>query len=702
MYLSDIIPNKSKVAQFERKGIETTEELALYFPRKYNDYRTVTAIRDLVPEKMQVVRGYVESLYHPAAGRPAKVRVVDSNRDSMYISYFGSTYMFDKLVKGREYFFAGKISWFGNTPSMTNPVMQSETSAALRIAPVYSKIRGMSDEYLISSIREAVRHTIDDYDKNERSELAKTIGVCPFDTALWEIHNPSGDKELEAAKLRIDYEKIFDFYEGVKLNGTSKLASSIKPFKKDDKARKLIKNLPFPLTNGQKAAVKSLHDKFFSGMKVNSIISGDVGCGKTLVAVIAALFAAENGYQTILVAPTKILATQHLSSFRTYLSGLGVKVEGLFGDTKKKDRQKILDDLANGKVHVLIGTHAVLSPSITFKKLGLTITDEEQKFGTRQKELLETGDKASLHHVAMTATPIPRSMAKTLYTDDVEVIRIPDLPTGRVPIKTTYEENVYKAFDAVREEVEKGHKAYVVCPFIEDSDNETFKDVISLESALESFEQYLQMHPGFKPKTGSISGQLKSDEIDETVTDFAEGDTDILFSTSIVEVGVNVPKASMILIMNADRFGLSSLHQMRGRVGRSDIASYCVLQAPSKTERIDIMVRETNGFIIAEKDMQLRGPGQILGLAQTGESKEIDAIIRNPSLAIRIKEFVFKTNYQIRTGNVSFTASFDMFAPGGIRIDAASHGKKEDVTELLQALVEYAQAALNERKELNG
>jgi len=381
------------------------------------------------------------------------------------------------------------------------------------------------------------------------------------------------------------------------------------------------------------SACGEIINKMKEGTMVDSILSGDVGCGKTIVACVCAFLMKENGYQTVVAAPTKVLAMQHFETFRQFLPD--AEIELLTGATTTKEKNRVKGNTKSGNTQVLIGTHSVLSSEIVFNNLGLCIIDEEQKFGTEHKEGLRSFK--NVHFLSMTATPIPRSLSKVLYGDSGDVIRIAGKPKNRLPVITSYTESETEAFDIVSQEVEKGHRAYIVCPFIEDSDSERFLDVRSVTSEKELFETYMKKN-NLNISCSLIAGNMKNKEIEEEIRKFSEGESQILFSTSIVEVGVNVPEASCIVIINAERFGLSQLHQLRGRVGRSDIQSFCVLVSKHLTERIEIIKRKQDGFEIAEEDMRLRGPGDILGNDQSGANKTIDTILAYLELSLKVQK----------------------------------------------------------------
>lgn len=401
-------------------------------------------------------------------------------------------------------------------------------------------------------------------------------------------------------------------------------------------ADQFIQSLPFELTVDQKAAVESVYTGMNQEQPLNALISGDVGCGKTAVALISALIARENGGQVIIMAPTLVLAKQHYDEMTKLAGPEGFAL--LTSDTKARDRKKILAGLEDGSVSILIGTHAVLSDKLAFQNLALTIVDEEHRFGAAHKALLDSFDKAGAHHLSMTATPIPRSYASSIYGGCLDIITIQTMPKGRKPVITSVEHDRQAVYQKLLDEVRAGHQAYVVCPFIEDSESERVKDVLSVAAATKELQDFLAKEaPMYRAE--SISGDMKQKDILATIDQFARNEIQILVSTTIVEVGVNVPNATAITVMNADRFGLAALHQLRGRVGRKGDQGYCYLVSAVDNEKLAAMTMYASGFKIAEIDLGLRGPGDVLGLEQTGDSKIIDLILHYPKTATAVRAY---------------------------------------------------------------
>lgn len=628
---------KQKVNQFIKKGVNSIEDLLFYFPRKYYDFREPVLIRNLVEGTVQEVAGKV--IWIRSNSFATNVRIRDAEGFEITIAFFGNAWQIRNMQVGETWYIGGKvtISTYDFNPTISNPIYVSKTTGG--IMPVYSKITGMSDDYLKQSIRQALSfyqaHTV----PAQKDVQAASIRLMPLQMALTQMHQPQSVELFRQAKTRITYEQIYSFYKDLYKN--NRFAGLIQPpeIKSESMLDQFIADLPFPLTNGQASAILEIRKAAKNRERMNAIISGDVGCGKTLVAIAAALLMHENHLQTTVMAPTLVLATQHFEEFSQRLSPLGVRVALLTSNTKKKERSELLKRVKSGEIDVLIGTHSVLSPDIQFKNLGMTIIDEEHKFGTRQKELMEELDKLGAHHISMTATPIPRSYALTVYGTAVNIITIPDMPKGRKTVETQHIQKMEEALEKIYQEVQKGHQGYMVVPFVEDS--ESLKTVASVASTVAAAEDYYaKHHPGMR--VGSISGAMKQADILKTVEAFSAGQFDLLISTTIVEVGVNVPNATMIAILNADRFGLAALHQLRGRVGRKGDQGYCLLVSEKDTQRLDILCTCHNGFEIAEQDMKLRGPGDLIGEKQSGDGSAaaIQAILSHPKLAASIRNFL--------------------------------------------------------------
>lgn len=623
----------TKEAQFLAKGITTLEELVQFFPRKYYDFRAITPISKLVSGAWQCVKG---TIIRKTPGKPNKIIIEDNNKNHLSISFFG-TYPFSHIEKDSTWFFAGKISDYCGYPYMVNPPYASKRPWEVnRIIPVYPKIKGMSQEYLEKKISEAMAITHAASGTTEKDLLARKLSLMEWPAAIKAMHDPESPSQASQAAKRISFDEIYDFYEKLQRRKLYRPAAiSIKGISRE-KTDDFVNHIPFSLTTGQQNTVEAIIKQISAGGRVDSIVSGDVGCGKTLVAIILSVFMAENNLQTAVLAPTLVLAKQHYEEFSRQLAPLGINVALLTGESKKKEREVIKEGITNGTIHVLIGTHAILSSELNFHQLGMAIIDEEHKFGVAQKQALEQFDRAGAHHVSMTATPIPRSMATAIFGDETTVLPIKTMPAGRKPVITTIESSLEAICEKLKREIAAGHQAYVICPYIEDSGDEA---IWSVETTTVALRKALT---AYGIAVDSISGNMSSKQISAVMDEFSSGKLDILVSTTIVEVGVNVPNATIVAVLSANRFGLSGLHQLRGRVGRGGDQGFCCLLTDKPSSKLDILCRTNDGFVIAEEDMALRGPGDIMGEAQTGDNHTLQLILKLPKMSAKIKEYIAK------------------------------------------------------------
>lgn len=638
--------SKQKQAQFESKGLTSVEDIAYFFPRRYIDFRKVSRVNDIQVGEFCALEGVVKEKWEGGGSSyTAKIEELKETRPgykaTFYVSWFGTSYYIDKLVTGNSYIFCGKTSVFrGNLYISTPLAFGQDKDKVCSIMPIYSKIQGMSADYMTRQINASIDFLRLNDKGGPKDLFASSLGLMPKYAAIREMHQPSDPQRYKHAAQRMDFEEIYDFYEDLSRKNMYLVGTQVERATSEETTRKAIAALPFPLTDDQTVVIDTIIREAKSGRRIHSIISGDVGCGKTMVAILSCVFMAENGCQSIVMAPTLVLARQHYQSFTAICDKLKITVGLLTTETKKKERKSLLKAFEAGDLDILIGTHSVLSDDVAPCSLGLTIIDEEHKFGVAQKAKLEEFDKAGVHHISMTATPIPRSIANSVYGTDLDVLAIRSMPAGRKPVVTKQYFNMDGAFEKMYEEIQKGHQCYVVCPFIDDSESTKFQDVVSVTAASAAMTKYFAQKPN-AVKTGIISGNMKQQSILETVSQFERGELDVLLSTTIVEVGVNVPNATAITIMSAERFGLAGLHQLRGRVGRGDAQSYCLLCSAARTERLDILCSTTDGFAIAEEDFRMRGPGDITGVAQSGDSAIINKIIRRPKLAQLIRQRFF-------------------------------------------------------------
>ncbi len=635
MYIKGVGP---KVAyKLNKLGIYTAQDLIMYFPKKHIDYSSRTLIRDLKEGENTTVFGYIKSVSaFNTKNNLAVVKVaVTDESGRLDLSFFhakSNRFMLERVkaqfptnagimlsgsVKRNNY--DGKLTFDKpNYSIMTGEFLEDKNSNLnlARIVPIYSVCEDLS----IKVLRRAIYNAIQTY-KNEIENvipdfIREKYGILDKKTAVEQIHFPETMELLEQSRFSLIFEELFLIQlKLVRLreqnaHNHSSLALKIK---ENGLVRQFIDNLPFELTGGQKRAVNEILHDLNSDIPMARLLQGDVGSGKTVVAAIMLLAGVENGYQGALMAPTEILAQQHYNNLLQWLTPMGISVGLFLGSQGKKEREKFRTDLRNGQMNIAIGTHALIQEGVDFNNLGAIVVDEQHRFGVKQRNVLKKKSQ-NPQILTMTATPIPRTLALTVH-GDLDLTIIDELPKGRKPVKTSLVTSHRGVYELIKQEIESGRQAYVVYPLIEESETLSAK-----AATIEAERLQNEIFPQFK--IGLLHGKLKNDEKDKVMKDFKDKKYDILVSTTVVEVGVDVPKATVMLIENAERFGLSQLHQLRGRVGRSDLQSYCILHTSTKSqetkERLNIMTQTNDGFVIAEKDLQLRGPGEFLGTRQSG------------------------------------------------------------------------------------
>ncbi len=597
-------------------GVTTINALIHYFPRDYEDWSHPIPI--LGAEWMDrccikvVVGGNVR---HHKAKSGIEVYEVDAYDESasIHIVFFNQKYTALKLEAGREYLLYGQVVLRGDKRQILSPSVSDPTTRQC-IHPVYKRSGSITSNYIEKCVREALHSYGAGLTDPLPIKLREEYGLMSLTEAMSEIHFPSSMDKMMEARERFMFEELFYLQLGLKQKRASnKTATNV--VIKNDCTDEFISRLPFTPTGAQTRTIETAMQDMMSGYLMNRLVQGDVGSGKTMVAAALMYVTAKNGYQSALMAPTEILARQHLKTLEKFFDGTSVTVKALTGNTPAAERREILAGLSSGEIDVIVGTHALISDGVDYKNLGLVITDEQHRFGVRQRgKLQEKGN--GVHVLVMSATPIPRTLAHALY-GDLEVSIIDELPAGRIPIETyRIDSNIrQRAFGYIKKHLDEGRQGYIVCPLVDDGE---------IEGVLSATEYYnLVKDDAFKDyNVGLLHGQMKPDEKAEVMSRFVSGDIDLLISTVVIEVGVDVPNAVIMLIENAERFGLSQLHQLRGRVGRGQYKSTCILLSDNKSkqtnERLSVMTETNDGFIIAEQDMQLRGPGDFYGSRQHG------------------------------------------------------------------------------------
>lgn len=629
----------------EKRKMETVEDVCQLFPSKYYDF---SFINPLNTSRLDKNYAFVCKLVSYELKKQSSIYIVRCTLHDIYtqnelcVSWFGTTEMYNVLKKdyhpGDTCFIGGKLKASNkkNLFFMSNPIIfkKYDGESDCHIYTAYEKIRGISESNFERIINECLEHaTIPD--KVPR-ELLHKYNLMSKDEAIREMHKPSSVEGVKKAKYRLNIDDLLYFALQLEEKKRNLPAGSVYGIHSLAITTKIIKNLPFQLTKDQKSAYEELVNRIRSGKRLNALIQGDVGCGKTILAFLLMFVMADNGFQSVLLAPTQVLASQHYNELKEMAAQYNIDVVYIANGLKKKEREAILKSIEDGSALMIVGTHSVLSKEVKFHDLGLSITDEEHRFGVLQREEITTKAKAGMHTVTMSATPIPRSLSDVLLST-TEVFNIQSMPNGRKPIQTAICASQNTIFQFIKKEIEKGHQAYVVCPLIEDKQG-VMEGILSVE---QTYTEYANIFG--KNAVAVLNGKMNEDETEKVIRSFKNGEIKILVSTTVVEVGVNVSNATVIVINNAERFGLASLHQLRGRVGRGNSQGYCILNSVHKNnKRLLALCKYKNGFQIAESDYALRGSGNILGTEQSGSNYYVELSMKYPDLFSELQKYAKK------------------------------------------------------------
>lgn len=630
MFLTGVGPKKKEILSKEL-GIQSYRDLLEYYPYKYVDRTKLYLISELVQDMPFVqIKGHILSFEEYDMGKRKK-RVVahfaDGHGVCDLVWFNGIQYVYKNYLIGKEYIVFGKPTFYGGRFQFTHPDIDDANDLQLNdmgMQPFYSTTEKMKKvgltsramerltKTLVAKISSPLKETLPDF-------ITQRLHLISRDEAMRKIHYPKSVDDTKRAQLRLKFEELFYVQLNI-LRYASDHRRKYRGYNFKTVGAQFnwfyTHNLPFQLTNAQKRVMKEIRADMANGQQMNRLLQGDVGSGKTLVALMSMLIAIDNNFQACLMAPTEILAEQHLQTIKEFLKGMNLRIELLTGIVKGKKRKEVLDGLIDGSIHIVVGTHAIIEDKVQFNNLGLAVIDEQHRFGVAQRAKLWSKSTNPPHVLVMTATPIPRTLAMTIY-GDLDVSVIDELPPGRKPIETVhkYDSQTTSLYNGIRQQIDLGRQVYIVFPLIKESEKMDLKNLeTGYETLLEVFPQY---------KLSKIHGKMKDKEKEEEMRRFAEGETHILVATTVIEVGVNVPNASVMIIFDAQRFGLSQLHQLRGRVGRGAEQSYCILVTPYQLstetrKRIDIMCNTNDGFEIAEADLKLRGPGDLEGTQQSG------------------------------------------------------------------------------------
>ena len=618
-YIKGVGPNR--VVLLNKLGIYTLKDLITYYPRDYEDRSKPKLINDVLDGEEVLIKGFVVSKM-----LELKVRknltiyklIIRDETGQCTITWYNQPYLKRVFIVGNEYSFYGKVSKKGNRVEMNSPVFDNiETNKNTgKIVPIYPLTYNLSQNTIRQIIENRLNEVEDELQETIPEYLRKEYNLININSAIHNIHFPQEFSDFKKARTRLVFEELLDMQLALLSlkNKYTQEKVGIK-FDKNIKISNVINDLPFKLTHAQLKVLEEIDTNMESEKTMNRLLQGDVGSGKTIVSIISTYKAVKSGYQVAVMAPTAILASQHLESFTEVLNKYGIKCELLISSVTKKKKDEILEKLQSGEIDVLIGTHAILEDNVIFKNLGLVVTDEQHRFGVRQRSTIAAkGNNPDV--LVMTATPIPRTLALILY-GDLDISIIDELPPNRKKIETyaVTKSMTERVNNFIKKQINEGRQIYVVCPLVEENEE------IKANSVIELAEEYKnKIFKGYRVEY--IHGKMRPKEKDEIMQKFKDGKIDILISTTVIEVGVNVPNSSTMVVENAERFGLAQLHQLRGRVGRGEYQSYCILKYNGGSdvvrERMKIMQDTNNGFVIAEKDLELRGSGEFFGTKQHG------------------------------------------------------------------------------------
>ena len=631
-YLKGVGPNRSDILKKEFQ-IFTYDDLLNFFPFRYIDRTKFYKISEIQKSNadVQIIGRFTDIYYFKNIKSNRLIGTFNDGNQIIEIVWFKATKWIEKSIKlNTDYVLYGKPNWYLNKFSIAHPELdvfsEFKNKQVEGLLPIYSSnervlSRGITNKFFREVIFNIINTSINFLKENLSKEINEKYSLISKQQAYRNIHFPSNHELLSKAEFRLKYEEFFYLQLEFLMSNISK-KSKFKGFnfsKVGDSFNKFYKShLPFLLTNAQKRVIKEIRKDFSSNAQMNRLLQGDVGSGKTIVALLSSLIAIDNNFQVCFLAPTEILAQQHFNSLNDSLNKINITVNILTGSSTKKDRIKLFSDLISGEINILVGTHAVLEDNVRFKNLGFVIIDEQHKFGVAQRSKLWKKNITPPHVLVMTATPIPRTLAMSVY-GDLDISIIDELPPGRKAVKTVHrsDRNRLEIFKFLKDEINKGRQVYIVYPLIEESKKLDYKDL------MDGYESISREFPNSKYQISILHGRMKSEDKAIEMKRFKEGKTNIMVSTTVIEVGVNIPNASVMVIESSEKFGLSQLHQLRGRVGRGSENSYCILMTSNKLssdarKRIKTMTSTNDGFKVAEVDMEIRGPGNLLGTQQSG------------------------------------------------------------------------------------
>ncbi len=644
--IKGIGPKKAK--SLNQMGIFSIRDLLYYFPRTYEDRRKIKSISSIVEGEKAYIRAVIKKIENKKVKHGLRMGrvLIDDGKESIYAVFFNKNYMLKKFSKGQEVLIYGKLRKKGRDTQIDGSEMYSasrvgESEKIGSLIPVYSLSGNLSNNDIGAFVKRAFEMESSDIGKDHIPEsILREERLCTLATALENIHFPKEQKSFKQAMYRMVFEEFFIMQCSLRFNERETVIKNSFAVKKSEELNGLIDSLPFKLTKSQEKAIDEIIGDMNSNSTMHRLLQGDVGCGKTIIAAVIMANCAFNGYQSLIMVPTEVVAQQHYNSINLALEKFSIKTEILTGSTKKSQKENIYSEMKAGNIDILVGTHALIQDGLECDNVALVITDEQHRFGVGQRELLSKKGKKP-HALYMSATPIPRTLAITMYAD-MDITTVDELPSGRKEIITSIvtSEKRKKLYDSLKRQVKSGVQAYVVCPLVDESDS------LSLNSAVKTYYELKKLWKD-SVNVGLLHGRLSTDEKEEVIRDFKSAKIDVLVCTTVVEVGVDAPNASIIIIENAERFGLSQLHQLRGRVGRGNIQSYCVLVCENSSsegiKRLNVIKHSSSGFEIAKKDLEIRGPGEFMGRRQHGMLNfRIADILRHSDILEKAKKQVDK------------------------------------------------------------
>ena len=648
-YIKGVGPNRAKLLNL--LGIYTIEDLISYYPRKYEDRTQVKKIEELQDGEEALIEAVTVSgvsMFRLRRNMTVSKLLVQDDTGRCLITWFNQDYIKTKIHSKEKYRFYGKVTKKAGQIEMASPVFdeEGENKNTGKIVPIYSTTKSLSETAIRQAVENALHMADEKFEETLPNHIKNEYNLIDLDQATRDIHFPDSMDNLAKARNRLVFEELLTFQ--LALLSLKEQYNNEKrgiKYSKDVHMSDVINTLPFKLTKAQLRVLEEIDNDMESEKTMNRLLQGDVGSGKTIVAMIAAYKAVKSGYQAAIMAPTTILASQHIENFNKILGKFGIKCELLVSSLTKKQKAIVLEKLKNGEIDIIIGTHALLQDNVEFKNLGLVVTDEQHRFGVKQRSII-AGKGNNPDVLVMTATPIPRTLAIIVY-GDLDISIIDELPPNRKRIDTlAVKDNMTDRIIAfIKKNVDEGRQAYIVCPFVDE--NEDMMDVKSVEKLAESYKEEV-----FKDyKVEILHGKMKPKDKEQVMQDFKENKISILVSTTVIEVGVDVPNANIMVIENAERFGLAQLHQLRGRVGRGEFKSYCILKYNSNSEivreRMKTMTTTEDGFKIAEKDLELRGSGEFFGTKQHGLPEfKIANIFEDVKVLKQVQELALKIEMQ--------------------------------------------------------